>query len=209
MFECWYDVLFMKCWVGFTPDLMGHTPSKMLNFVSSVHRIFAQKSWDNQYIFWQMWDEPLCTFGKQWIWLGNLPWIPFLPSLFLIVESWTLTLTEASEACSSGFFYESSLRSWSNFGRPASPGKVHHCSKFSPFMDNGSVHGSLDSQSFRNGSVAFFRLVHINYFVSHLFLNFFRSRHDVLLFKHASLWLVLFKWFLDSTGLSVIRPGCG
>ncbi len=26
------DVLFMKCCVGFTPDLMGHTPSKMLNF---------------------------------------------------------------------------------------------------------------------------------------------------------------------------------
>ncbi len=33
--------------------------------------------------------------------LGTLPWMPFLPSLFLIVESWTLTLIEASEACSS------------------------------------------------------------------------------------------------------------
>ncbi len=32
---------------------------------------------------------------------GTLPWMMFLPSLFLIVESWTLTLIEASEACSS------------------------------------------------------------------------------------------------------------
>ncbi len=32
MFDCWYDVLFMKCCVGFTPDVTGHTPSKMFNF---------------------------------------------------------------------------------------------------------------------------------------------------------------------------------
>ncbi len=31
--------------------------------------------------------------------LGTLQWMQFLPSLFLIVESWTLTLIEASEAC--------------------------------------------------------------------------------------------------------------
>ncbi len=34
------------------------------------------------------------------------------------------------------------MRSWSNFGRPATPGKVHHCSKFSSFVDNGSDRGS-------------------------------------------------------------------
>ncbi len=93
--------------------------------------------------------------------------------------------------CCSGFFYdlldESSLRSWSNFGRPATTGKVHHCYKFSPFVDNGSDRGSLESQSLRNGFITLSRLIHVNYFVSHLFLNFFRSWHDVLLFKHASL----------------------
>ncbi len=47
--------------------------------------------------------------------------------------------------------------------------------------------GSLESQSLRNGFKTLSRLIHVNYFVSHLFLNFFRSRHDVLLFKHASL----------------------
>lgn len=31
--------------------------------------------------------------------LRTLPWTPFLLSLFLIIESWTLTLTEASGAC--------------------------------------------------------------------------------------------------------------
>ncbi len=34
---------------------------------------------------------------------------------------------------------ELSLRSWSNFVRPATSGNVHHCSKFSPFVDNGSM----------------------------------------------------------------------
>ncbi len=74
---------------------------------------------------------------------------------------------------------ESSLRSWGNFGRPATPGKVHHCSMFSPFVDNGSHCGSLKSQSFRNGSITFSRLTDLNYFLSHLFLNFFGSQHDV------------------------------
>ncbi len=72
----------------------------------------------------------------------------FLPSRFLIIKSLTLTLIEASEACSSldvvlGFFMTSWMSSrcaLSNFGSPASPGKVHY-SKFSPFVDNGSDHG--------------------------------------------------------------------
>ncbi len=84
-----------------------------------------------------------------------------------------------------------SLSSWSNFGRPATPGKVHRSSKFSPFVDNGSDRGSLESQHLRNSFIHLSRLIHANYIVSHLFLNFFRSRHDALLFKHASLLLLL------------------
>ncbi len=57
---------------------------------------------------------------------------------------------------------ELSLRSWGNFGRPATPGKVHHCSMFSPFVDNGSHCGSLESQSFRNGFITFSRLIDLN-----------------------------------------------
>ncbi len=32
MFDCWYDILFMKSCVGFMPDVMEHTPSKKFNF---------------------------------------------------------------------------------------------------------------------------------------------------------------------------------
>ncbi len=40
MFDCWYDVFFKKCCVGFTPDVMGHTPSKKFNFCRiSPHNI--------------------------------------------------------------------------------------------------------------------------------------------------------------------------
>ncbi len=59
--------------------------------------------------------------------------------------------------------------------------------KFSPFVDNGSDRGLLEYQSLKNGFITLSRLMHVNYFVSHLLLNFFRSWHDVLFFKHDSL----------------------
>ncbi len=209
MFDCWYDVLFMKCCVGFMPGVMGHTPSKKFNFCLISPQNICPKFLGIIKIFFGKCETSLCVlFGQQWLLPWNSPMDAVLPSLFLIVESWTLTLIEASEPCSSLdvvllFFYdlldESLLRSWGNFGRLATPGKVHHCSKFSPFVDNGSDHGSLESQSLRNGFITLSRLIHVNYFVSHLFLNFFRLRHDVLLFKHASL-LPLFHQGSSSAG---------
>ncbi len=66
--------------------------------------------------------------------------------------------------CCSGFFYdlldESSLCSWSNVGRPVAPGKVHQCPKFSPFVDNGSDCGSLESRSLSNGFITLSRLIY-------------------------------------------------
>lgn len=49
--------------------------------------------------------------------LRTLPWMQFLRILFVIAESWTLTLTEANEACSSldvvlGSFVTSWTRCW-------------------------------------------------------------------------------------------------
>ncbi len=55
MFDCWYHVLFMKCCVGFTADVMGHTPSKKFNFCLISPQNICPK-------VWQMWDEPLCSF---------------------------------------------------------------------------------------------------------------------------------------------------
>lgn len=67
-----------------------------------------------------------------------------------------------------------------HFGRQASPGNVHRCSIFSPFVDNVSHFGSLESQIFRNDFRTFSRLMDLIYFFSHLFLNFFGSQHDDL-----------------------------
>lgn len=105
MFDCWYDVLAMKCWGSFMLAVTGHQPSKKSCF-SLI--------------------SPLKTFPKSWgarwacqYWF-SLPWMQFLPSFFLTVESWTLTLTEFCRCCS-GFFCdlldESSMHSWSHFGR--------------------------------------------------------------------------------------------
>lgn len=38
-----------------------------------------------------------------------------------------------------------------HFEFPASHVKVHHCYKFSPFVDNDSRRGSLEYQTLRNG----------------------------------------------------------
>ncbi len=197
MFDCWYDVLFMKCCVGFTPDVMGHAPSKKFNFCSISPQNICPKVLGIIKVFLGKCETNLCVlFGQQWL----LPWNSPMDAVFAQSLSYCWIMNTDLNwgkwglqffRCCSAFFYdlldESSLRSWSNFGRPATPGKVHHCYKFSPFVDNGSDHGSLESQSLRNGFITLSRLIDVNYYVSHLFLNFFRSRHDVLLFKHASL----------------------
>ncbi len=141
-----------------------------------------------------MWDEPLCSFclavafalehshGCHFTQSLSYCWIM---NTGIIWGKWGLQFFR----CCSGFFYdlleESSLCSWSNFGRPATPGKVLHCSKFSPFVDNGSDYSSLESQSLRNGFITRSRLIliHVNYFVSQLLLNFFRSYLIHLSFK--------------------------
>lgn len=75
------------------------------------------------------------------------------------------------------------MRSWSNFGRPASP----ETSEFSSFVDDGSHRDSLESESLRNDFETLSRLIDVNGFVSYLFLNFFRKQHDVLLLFHSTI----------------------
>ncbi len=90
-------------------------------------------------------------------------------------------------------------------------GKVHHCSHFSPFVDNGSDCGFYGVPKLKNGFITLSRTdacPTILFLIC--FLNFFRSRHDVMLFKHASLCQTgSINLFIDSTGLAVIRPGFG
>ncbi len=99
IFYCWYDVLFLKCCVTFTPDVMGHTPSKKFNFclvspqsifpkVLGIIKMFSGKTEMSFYVL----------FAQQRFW----SWNSAMQAIFAqSLSSWTLTLTEVSEACSS------------------------------------------------------------------------------------------------------------
>ncbi len=88
MFDCWYDVLFMKCCVGFTPDVTGHTPSKNLNFCCISPQNICPKVLGIIKIFLGNVRQAFVFFlVSNGFCLRTLPWMPFLPSLFLIVES--------------------------------------------------------------------------------------------------------------------------
>ena len=184
MVDCQYYVLFLKCCVSFAP--------KSSTFVSSFHRISYNSLGDYQDVWWQMLEWPFFYFWSVvvfailaqslsycWIMNTDLNW-----------GKWGL---QCFRYCSGFFCYlldELSVCSWNNFGGPATPEKVHHCFVFSPFVDNGSHWCSLESQSPRNGFLALSRLIDVNDFVSHLFLNFFGSGHDVLLFEIFQLHVV-------------------
>ncbi len=209
-FHCWYDVLFLKCCVTFTPDVMGHTPSKKFNFCLVSPQSISQKSWGSSRCFWQNWDELLCSFCSAAVLVLDLCHAGhFCPVSFLMVESWTLTLTEASEACRSlDVVVGSFVTSWRS--RRCALGVIlvsrqllegHHCSMFSPFVDNGSHCGSLESQSFRNGFITFSRLIDLNYFF--LICSWISLDLNMMCSFWGSFGLlhfirqVLFKWFLD------------
>ncbi len=91
----------MLCWF-YTRCNGTCTFQKSSTFVSSVHRTFAQKPWGYSiYILANVRQAFLLFLISSGFCLVSLPWMLFLPILFRIVESWTLTLIEASEACSS------------------------------------------------------------------------------------------------------------
>lgn len=80
---------------------------------------FPKSLEDHWGVQWRMWDGLLCSFCQQWF----SPWkspVDAIFAQFLIVESWTLSWGK--------WGLQSSWMSWSG---------VHHCSVFSPFVDNG------------------------------------------------------------------------
>ncbi len=136
MFFLWNAVLFYARCNG------THTFQKVQLLSHQSTEYLSKSLGDNQDIFWQMLDKPLCSFWSAVAFALELSHgCRFLPSLFLIAESWTLTLIEASEACSSlDVVLGSFMTFWMSrhcalgvilVGRPT-PGKVHHRSKFSP-----------------------------------------------------------------------------
>ena len=88
----------------------------------------------HQDVFWQMWDR-LFFLVSSCFGLGTVPWMPLLSSLFLIVESWTLTLTEASEACRALDVFTSKTSCWCTLGVSLVGWPLLFC----PFVDNGSL----------------------------------------------------------------------
>lgn len=91
----WNDVLFLKC-CWFKKYI------KIKVCVSSVHRIFTQKTWaaSRYFIFLQTSDGPWCSFWSALVFGQNLhPWGEF-QGHFVIEESQRLTLTKGSEVCS-------------------------------------------------------------------------------------------------------------
>ncbi len=127
----WCSFYEMLCW--FYARCNGTHTFQKVQLLSHQSTEYLPKSLgDHQDIFWQMWNEPLCSFWSAvafalelshgclfaqslsycWIMNTDLNW-----------GYWGLQFFR----CCSGFFYdlldESSLCSWSNFGRPATPGK--------------------------------------------------------------------------------------
>lgn len=91
--------VWLMIWYSFTTDEMGLNLPETSVCVSSIHRVFFQKSWEPSIcLLANIMMVPLVFFlvSGEFL-LGPLPWIPFLSSPFLIIKFWTLTLTEVSE----------------------------------------------------------------------------------------------------------------
>lgn len=104
MFDSWYDVLFMKCYVSFMADV-----TETFQLLSHQFTEYFLKSCvDHKDGFWHMWDEPLTSF-----WLpGTLTWMLFLP-LFLTAELWTASKTLAGvSVCFCDLMDESKMHFW-------------------------------------------------------------------------------------------------
>lgn len=127
------EALLMKCCVSFTPDVMG-----IKSLVVDI--IFLHLDGNHQLTFFFF--LPLLNFKNY-----QNPAVFFWGGIFaesLIVKSWILTLTEASETFT---FLDVVLGSFVTietfFCRLATHRKVHHCS---PFVDSSSRCSSLESQ---------------------------------------------------------------
>lgn len=129
MFECWYDVPFIKCCVCFMWDLTGPKSSTKIDFcLVSPQSTFPKLS---GMFYWQILDEPLCSFWLALVFaIGFFPWMPFLPTLsflncWIIMNShftWGKWGLQFFRTCSGSFcdlLNDSSMCSWRFFGMVA------------------------------------------------------------------------------------------
>ncbi len=96
----WCSFYEMLCW--FYARCNGTCTFQKVQLLSHQFTEYLPKSLgDNQDFFWQMWDEPVCYFWSAVAFAWELSHGCRFCPVFLMVESWTLTLIEGSEACSS------------------------------------------------------------------------------------------------------------
>lgn len=140
-------------------------------------------------------------------------------SLFVIIELWTLTLTEVTETetCSSlnivlGSFVTFLMSRWCVIGvilehrTPLGKFAAVPCSPHLWIM------ALWFSQNLRNGSVTLSRMIDANDFVFQMFLSLDHAIMCCFLTSFSLFHFVrqiLFKWLFDSTDLAVIRPERG
>lgn len=120
MFDCWYEDVFLKCCISFTLDVIGFKPFKNVNVYFVVHQWFLPWNFPMDAIF-------VCLLC--WLMSTKLNW-----------NTWGLHFFRYC-----GIFVISRMTcqcSWRTFSRLAT-GKIHHCSKFYPFVENGSLDGLL------------------------------------------------------------------
>lgn len=100
---------------------------------------------------------PRLTVGMMFIFWNNVSGFRFLTYCWIMTAdiNWNKWSLQCFRCCS-GFFGdildELLMRFWSNFGRPATPGKVHHCSMFSLFMGHFSHCGFVTVSSMIDGT---------------------------------------------------------
>ncbi len=120
----WCSFYEMLCFglCGCTPDVTGHTPFKKFNFcLISPQNICPKVLRIIKIFLFGKCETSFCVFlVSSGFCLGKIPWMLFLHSLFLLVESWTTDLNWGEWGlqffrCYFRFFYylldESSLRS--------------------------------------------------------------------------------------------------
>ena len=164
----WCSFSEMLCYF-FLPHVMGCTPCKKFHFCFvSPQSIFPKG--EMMGIIKMFCDK--CEMGRSF-WSAVV--FAFELSLLHIVESlkWGLQCFIWCSGFFGGLLNELLMPSWSAFVRPLLGRFTTVPCFLHSFVDNGSHRCSLESQSLRNGFVTLFRLIDVNHFVSHLFLNFF------------------------------------
>lgn len=126
--SCWFDAFLKSCpmCIRTRPSHNFGSPTEVLEIPFFFFFFLANSEW--RLSFCQQWFPSSSSTDAQAI---LIPWVTLTRPAVLFAGFFCDTLDE------------SSVPSWSNFAQLTTPGKVDHCCKSSPFVDNGCRCGSL------------------------------------------------------------------